>query len=343
LELALEAINKLPRSLLIRIGMVELCQASRNISTAFGHYIQALSEAEMRIGGNTGDEQVEKGRNSNLETADTLNAWSNLLSDMYDGKGALKKAIEAANQNPWSADIYNNIGLAFNYTDNPLEARKAFQMAAGLNNNNIQVKLNLADFDMNSGNLGEAARLIEEAFKIDQKSPDVHISLAWLALNRGRIEDAKAETAKARSLNPESPYALSASGVVEFRDGNLDAGNSFFAKAIQEDQSQEPIWAAWGEELLSVGDLGAGIEKLSKSLSLNAHFARAYADLAGGLKRTGKSAEGIDLLEKGLNDTPGTPTALSQWGDMLFDRNDIDGGNGRYQEAVKANPSLAWL
>jgi tetratricopeptide (TPR) repeat protein len=40
---------------------------------------------------------------------------------------------------------------------------------------------------------------------------------------------------------------------------------------------------------------------------------------------------------------PVSPAALSQWGDMLFNRKDMDGGNGRYQEAVKANPSLAWL
>jgi tetratricopeptide (TPR) repeat protein len=265
--LALEAINKLPRSLLIRIALVELYQANGSLDTAIDNYIKALNEAEIRIGGNTGDEQLGNGRNSDLESADTLNAWANLLLDMYDDKGALKKAIEASNKNPWSADIYNNLGNAFNYADNPLEARKAFKMASGLNNSNVQVKLNLADFDMASGDMEEAARLIKEASEIDQKSPDVHISFAWLSINRGRIKDARAEAAKARSLNPENRHALAVSGVVELRDGNLDAGNSFFAKATERDQSQESIWALWGEELLSVGDLGTGIEKLSRSLS----------------------------------------------------------------------------
>jgi hypothetical protein len=34
---------------------------------------------------------------------------------------------------------------------------------------------------------------------------------------------------------------------------------------------------------------------------------------------------------------------LAQWGDILFDRNDPTGGNGKYQEAIQASPSLAWV
>jgi tetratricopeptide (TPR) repeat protein len=155
---------------------------------------------------------------------------------MYDDKEALKKAIDASSKNPWSADIFKNLGQAFNMTDNPLEARKAFQMASGLNNNNIQAKLNSADFDSASGDMKEAERLIKEANEIDQKSSDVHNSLAWLAVSRRRIEDARLEAAKAKSLNQENAYALSVSGVVEFRAGSLAAGNSFCTKAIEADQ-----------------------------------------------------------------------------------------------------------
>jgi hypothetical protein len=56
LKSALKAINRLPRSLLIRIALVELYQATGNTNAVVDNYNKAISEAEIRMGGNSSGE-----------------------------------------------------------------------------------------------------------------------------------------------------------------------------------------------------------------------------------------------------------------------------------------------
>jgi tetratricopeptide (TPR) repeat protein len=97
------------------------------------------------------------------------NAYGNLaLIDMQEGKfsDAVKNCQLGLKSNPSSAEIYNNLGIAYGSMGELEKAKEALGQALKLNYFYVEPRLNLAGIAQAEGNDSEAAGLYAENLKI---------------------------------------------------------------------------------------------------------------------------------------------------------------------------------
>ena len=117
---------------------------------------------------------------------------------------ALRRAAELE---PKSAEIWNNLGLVALARGRDNEAFKAFDKAVSLDDNFIDARLNKAAVLLDCGDYARALPELESAARVRPDDPDVLVALGVARRGMGKTEEARRAYEGALAVAPEFPAA----------------------------------------------------------------------------------------------------------------------------------------
>lgn len=195
---------------------------------------------------------------------------------------------------------------------------------------------------LKSGNLKDARKRLDAAYKLAPSNPDLNYLLGYLAYQQKDLGQARTYLGTAANLNPYHAQALTLLGRVGLMQDDYPLATATLEKAVQADSS---YWVA--HDLLAGAYLKQKqYERAQQEAELaivkgKAEASAANLTLGQALVNLGKKQEGIQALKAFVQDSPKNPT-VPQVRDLIaaLERLDTDPARGAETSGKNATPLL---
>ncbi|MBK8151054.1 MAG: tetratricopeptide repeat protein [Acidobacteria bacterium] len=213
--------------------------------------------------------------------------------------------------------------------------------------NNYLVKNNFCNYLEKKNRFDEAAAQCSSAIGEKPELPDAYNTLGTVQIKQNKLAEAKLNFQKAVELNPKFVLAYANLAVVETNQNNFDAAAANLKTAVEIDNGQ--FFDA--NRLLDAYTSLAVAAIKQKSYTHSAEFFRKAAELAPNnadlqrnlalsLHMTGRSAEGIGILEELIRKNPNVPEAYNTLGLIYAEQNRKQEAAAQFQKALQINPNF---
>ena len=159
---------------------------------------------------------------------------------------ALGNALRAAEQFPFSPDLWKILGLVSQDLNRGEAAIAAFRQAVALSDNDPVNHSNLAIALHGDGQTAEAILSLQRVTELAPSDADAHYNLGVLLKESGLIKEAIAAYRRALNLNPEVTEAFNNLGILLCEQGRLGEGIDAYKLALS-------VQPNYGEALLNLG------------------------------------------------------------------------------------------
>jgi tetratricopeptide (TPR) repeat protein len=167
---------------------------------------------------------------------------------------------------------------------------------------------------LKSGNLTEAQKRLDQAYKLAPSSSDLNFLLGYLYFQKNDLAQAENYLGAAANLNPHNPQTLTLLGRADLATHDYPAARSALEKAILADSENWLPHSLLADTYLRQKDYGKARDeaqvaitkspKIEKSITSSTHLVLGEA-LAG----LGQNQDAILALNKFLEESPGHPIA----------------------------------
>ena len=246
-------------------------------------YVAPSSSAPMTTKNNTGVTLLGEGR-------------------YEDAAAAFRDAIE---DEPRQPTLWVNLGIALRFSGKPDEARRLFERALPLAATHRVAGHQLAQLDLEAGDLAGAERRLREVLTSEPGAADVRNSLGLVLERQGRLREAEAEYLAATRLDDDA---------AEPRNnlGNL-------ARLTRRDEDA----MRWYE--------GA--------IAADPYFMGAYNNLALLYQDQGRRDKAIELYGRAIAKAPKNAVVMNNLASLYFGGGEVEEARDLWQRAAAADPS----
>ena len=169
--------------------------------------------------------------------------------------------------------------------------------------------------------------------------PEQLIALAIDGLRQSRMDDAAGHLDAALALAPDHPHANALRATIFLSQGNAAAALPLFRRSA-EAKAQDPVFQQnFAIALLNQGAVDEAETRARQALALNPQSAQAVGTLAQSLRRQGRDAEALPLLEQLAAAQP-TAAVLNDLGLCLMDLNRPDQAEAAFRRVAEAAPDI---
>jgi tetratricopeptide (TPR) repeat protein len=155
-----------------------------------------------------------------------------ITGDPADAESFLRPAIEAL---PRSALLRYKLGLALEGQGRRADARAAYAEAAGLDPSLATAEGALGSLALDDGDLDEAQRRLERAWKGGERGARILADRAHLLEKRGLVREAGAAWQEAIGLLPGNTDLLLGAARFQARSGSVDAARDLYDQVLRRD------------------------------------------------------------------------------------------------------------
>lgn len=220
---------------------------------------------------------------------------------------AVRLCREALRVDPLHPDSIYLLGVVALEANQPGEALRQFQLAAGLRPRDASFVSAIGEAYRSMGRVGEATENFRAAVRIDAGLSTAHNALGEVLLDGGDAE------------------------------GSLEC----FRTAISVRPTYERAHMNLGRAYHVLGDLEKAGESLRESVEINPKYSTAHNNLGAVLQAQGKSATAADHFRRALSIRPDYPEAHFNLGNALLAMGDPVGAVRELQEAIRLRPNYA--
>jgi tetratricopeptide (TPR) repeat protein len=230
------------------------------------------------------------------DTAPLELAFGILDFDAGDMKGAETALKRALTLNPKYAAAYYSLGNLYASQNKPKDADAAFKTAADLSPVRSSIRLSYANFKIQTGDLAEGKRLIEE---ITKQTPDylpAWLRQAEIALAEKRFQDCEALLSQALARDTDNFEALLLRGRLFLVQGQGDKAVAQMDRMSALYDRSPTVFYNLALAHLALDDPAKAIADLNKALSLQPRYPEATVLLAQLNIKKGDPASAITSL-----------------------------------------------
>ena len=178
-----------------------------------------------------------------------------------------------------SAEIYNNIGLAYAKLGEFENAEKAYTKSIKLNPEIPQTYINLSDLYYKHGDLSGAIGVLERgSYEMTDNYVIAHL-LARVYIEDSRYDMAICELEKILDAQPENYDAYYDMGRVQFELGNYEDAISNFENVIECKENNEFLYYYLAQAYEANNEIGKAISNYLKANAVNTKFPMPYKKL----------------------------------------------------------------
>jgi tetratricopeptide (TPR) repeat protein len=264
------------------------------------------------------------------------------LGRLMEVRGLLRDALvqfrRAESHDPGHCEIQVAIGrvlLAMGETGN---ARSAMEEALSLCPDELQALSIYATASMMLGEPGEASRVLGEAARRPDAPEELVVLLAQALVSDGRIDEAN-ELYRVRalgdSLSPRIAY-LHAQALLSV--DRVDEAIEELARARRLDPENRAVQASLGRLLVASGRSADGVQLLEELLSGSHGLEGEYVALARGYANLDEPGRAIEAVESAIGLLGETPSLLGALGAARFQAGDVDGALDAYERVLEVEP-----
>ncbi|MBI4938226.1 MAG: tetratricopeptide repeat protein [Nitrosomonadales bacterium] len=221
------------------------------------------------------------------------------------------------------------------------EAEAAYRSLLQENPANSDALHYLGLISFRRGEYADAARLIEQAIKLNGNIPAFHFNLGNTCVQLNQLDPAADAYRKATQLDPGFLLAHLRLGGVLKAQGKLDAAITCYRKIIALKPDHADAHNNLGLALQAQGKLDAAAEEYRKAISAEPGFVEAHVNLGNTLKEQGKTDEAIGCYRKVLALRPDYADAHVNLGNALRETGQLEEAGEHYRQALALKPDCA--
>ena len=186
----------------------------------------------------------------------------------------------------------------------------------------------------------------KQALKADNQLALAHVALAWVLEFQGKRPEAMQETSAALNLDPGNPLGLYGKARLLIHAQKFDLAKDLLVDTIARYPRDRLFNSLLGTMYHKQGNYEAAERLFRKSIQMDPHSARAYAQLSSVLQRQNRGDEALQVLQQGLQIQPDWEL-YTNLGNALFNKGDYLGAVQAFENAVsedKGSPGhyLLW-
>lgn len=307
-------------------------QYSHVIETQGGYFILKKTDVES-------DSDIT----GNVQTGN-YQYWYGLASE-HTRAGEYEEAVEASKRaislNPYFAEAYFNLGLAYSGLGMYEEAMEASEQAIGLKPDFVEAYINLGLAYSGLGMYKEAMEASKQAISLNPYSPEAHYNLGFAYNGLGMHREAVEASKRAVSLNPyfaEAHYNL----------GLAYSGLGMYEEAVEASKKAISLSPYFAEAYINLGFAYNGlgmyreaIEAYKQAIKIRPDLAEIYINLGFAYNGLGMYEDAIEASKKAISLNPDSVEAHYNLGFAYFHADDRGSALEEYERLKDLNSKYA--
>ena len=211
---------------------------------------------------------------------------------------------EALAEEPNQPTLMVNLGIALRFAGERQEARRLFEKSFPTPDGRRAAGHQLAQLEMDDGNLDEAERILRLVLERERAAAEVRNSLGLVLERRGRSKDAEREYAESARLDPNAAEPRNNLGNIARRERRGADAERWYLAAIAADP----------------------------------YFVGAYNNLALLCQDRGQVDRAIDLYGRALAKSPKNVVVMNNLASLYFSTGETRESRALWRRAVEADP-----
>ena len=298
--------------------------------------------------------------------------WAGVALSSVDPERSIDLLERFLAAQPENRAARNNLAGALSDAGRFDEASRALERILDRRPDDVEIIIGLGNVRRKNGDLAESVRLFQRALSLEPGSFRARIGLAETEIVSGRLnqaavalEEAIETLEEAVDMEPTSLRAHTLLGRASFRMTHYESAAREFKYATLLDPSDSSLWVSWAMALLGRGYLGKNQEeaksvllraveldpksvkawnlltsiyvserRIDKLIDAASHLAELVTDDAGeltdlavALTSAGRAEEALPIARRAIEADPMAPHAQTNLGWVLYEL-------GRYEEAI---------
>ncbi len=291
----------------------------------------AADEAKMQELGNTETPLHER-----------VNGATELMTSSDGARKALEVLQSIQADNPDSAEVEFNIGVAKYYMLDVAGARRSFEKALDMDPKLSTSYLYLGVLDERDGNLDAAVSRYREGVRVDEENKEIWGALVGALRKQGRLDAAVAEAKSALKINTQNLSVYNNLGLVYLDKGEHNLAKFVFVKAINSipGAEQNPyIQANLGRVYFDLEEYHTAQFHLEKSVELNPELTPSLVYLSQLYLDNRNYKKMVPLLETARKLEPDNQQVLINLGIAYRGVGRLDDAEATYKAALELDPA----
>jgi Flp pilus assembly protein TadD len=189
-----------------------------------------------------------------------------------------------------------------------------------------------------TGNLHQAALLLQQSIHQDPKDPEVFYLLGSIQMQLSLWIEAAISFRQALLIRPNWPEGYNNIGLIQAIMGNGEEAEAAFRQAIELNLNFPEAYNNLGIILREGGQMTEAEECLRQAIQLKPDYAQAYNNLGTIFTDTGRVEEATVALQKAIQLQPGYPDPYHNLGVLSVNCNQLAAGEKYFCKALELNP-----
>jgi tetratricopeptide (TPR) repeat protein len=277
----------------------------------------------------------DRRRETRVRYAKTLADQGRLLLARGDVDAAVGVLEAAAGLAPDVHHVRHNLGAAYDRTGRIEEAMSEYRRSIALDPGAAMSYRNVYVILRDRGELKEARRHLETAWRLEREEVGDLLDLAVLHEQMAEPDRAEALYLKAQRFDPESREVEVAYADFLSRAERHDEALAFYQRAATHAPESAQLLRGLGMSYWALGRPSEAREAVRRAIELDPADATAYYDLAAMLVHEGRAGEAVTYLDQALRVDPRLWTARALKAGILSDQGRIEEARTLFEQAFR--------
>jgi Tfp pilus assembly protein PilF/arylsulfatase A-like enzyme len=258
-----------------------------------------------------------------------------------DGKFAEAASIfrEALADEPNHATLMVNLGIALRFAGESTEARALFEKAFRLPGGRRSAGHQLAQLEMDDGDLAGAERILRSVLRYEVGAAEVRNSLGLVLEKQGRLDEAAREYAEAARLDTSAAEPRNNLGNLARQARRGDEAERWYLSAIEADPYFVGAYNNFALLCQDRGQLDRAIDLYGRALAKSPTNAVVMSNLASLYFATGENREARSLWRRAVASDPKYASPLNNLAGLALSEGDDETADDYLDRALALDPN----
>ncbi len=239
---------------------------------------------------------LQKTVQEDIKNEEAIIEFAQCYEVIDEAENAVKAYQKIVDKNPYSDQLWNNLGLIYNFQSHYEKAFEAFDLALALNSNNPNTYFNLANNFLDQTKYEKAVEFYKESIRFGREDFLVYLQLGYSYLFLEENEKANLFFTKFLKLNAEFPDTWFGLGLSLSNNEKYEEAVSHLEKAIKLFPFNDKYWFELATCYSYLDNFAKTHDAFVQVLELNPYHTEAVIDFSLYLNDHKKTASAIERL-----------------------------------------------